>query len=170
MSCTFLFFEEYKNLLLNTGTLSKSQANFVAGSLGGTTSVFFTYPLDCVRARLATQTTTMIGSTINTTTTATMTAATATATTATATATATAACATTIPSIPTHKVSIPTIANKQTHIHNINNHNHHHYQYRGVIDALMTISRTEGVLALYKGLSATIMGVAPYAGLKVRYI
>jgi len=38
--------------------------------------------------------------------------------------------------------------------------------YKGVGDALVTILREEGVHALYRGMSATMMGVAPYAGLK----
>lgn len=38
--------------------------------------------------------------------------------------------------------------------------------YKGVIDALRTIPKQEGFFALYKGMSATMMGVAPYQGLK----
>ncbi|GAB5364260.1 hypothetical protein AAMO2058_000954600 [Amorphochlora amoebiformis] len=38
--------------------------------------------------------------------------------------------------------------------------------YRGVLDALFTISREEGIPALYHGISATMIGVAPYAGIK----
>jgi len=38
--------------------------------------------------------------------------------------------------------------------------------YSGVGDALITITKEEGVTALYRGIFATMMGVAPYAGLK----
>mmetsp|Transcript_13684 Transcript_13684/g.22378 ORF Transcript_13684/g.22378 Transcript_13684/m.22378 type:complete len:295 (-) Transcript_13684:25-909(-) len=38
--------------------------------------------------------------------------------------------------------------------------------YSGVLDALFTIGKEEGVAALYRGLVPTMMGVAPYAGLK----
>lgn len=39
-------------------------------------------------------------------------------------------------------------------------------QYSGVADALRTIAREEGAGALYRGISATMCGVAPYTGLK----
>mmetsp|Transcript_8239 Transcript_8239/g.24738 ORF Transcript_8239/g.24738 Transcript_8239/m.24738 type:complete len:294 (+) Transcript_8239:177-1058(+) len=39
-------------------------------------------------------------------------------------------------------------------------------KYDSLVGALMTISRERGVLALYSGMTATMMGVAPYAGLK----
>jgi hypothetical protein len=39
-------------------------------------------------------------------------------------------------------------------------------QYKNVLDALITIGKTEGIGALYKGMSATMVGVGPYAGLK----
>ncbi|CAI7926622.1 unnamed protein product [Closterium sp. NIES-53] len=35
--------------------------------------------------------------------------------------------------------------------------------YSGMADAFSTIARTEGVLAMYKGLFATLLGIAPYA-------
>jgi solute carrier family 25 (mitochondrial phosphate transporter), member 23/24/25/41 len=37
--------------------------------------------------------------------------------------------------------------------------------YTGVIDALRGIARTEGALALYRGITPTVIGVAPYVGL-----
>lgn len=37
--------------------------------------------------------------------------------------------------------------------------------YTGMTNALVTISRTEGVVALYKGLAPTLVGIAPYAAL-----
>jgi hypothetical protein len=38
--------------------------------------------------------------------------------------------------------------------------------YRGLFDALLTVGRTEGAVALYRGLAATVAGAAPYTGLK----
>jgi len=38
--------------------------------------------------------------------------------------------------------------------------------YRGVGDALFTITKEEGITALYRGIFATMLGVTPYAGLK----
>jgi len=38
-------------------------------------------------------------------------------------------------------------------------------QYKGIVDAWMTIVKTEGVGALFKGVTATVLGVAPYVGL-----
>lgn len=38
-------------------------------------------------------------------------------------------------------------------------------RYTGMTNALVTISRQEGLLALYKGLSPTLIGIAPYAAL-----
>lgn len=38
--------------------------------------------------------------------------------------------------------------------------------YRGMMDALITISKEEGIRALYRGMGATNCGVGPYAGLK----
>lgn len=38
-------------------------------------------------------------------------------------------------------------------------------RYSGMTNAMVTITRTEGVLALYKGLSPTLIGIAPYAAL-----
>lgn len=35
----------------------------------------------------------------------------------------------------------------------------------GIWDALRTIVRTEGVLALYKGLTPTLIGVAPFTAI-----
>ena len=40
------------------------------------------------------------------------------------------------------------------------------HPYSSMSDALMTIGRERGVGALYSGISATILGVAPYAALK----
>ncbi|GAX84833.1 hypothetical protein CEUSTIGMA_g12254.t1 [Chlamydomonas eustigma] len=39
------------------------------------------------------------------------------------------------------------------------------HQYKGAVDAVMTIARTEGALAMYKGLVPTLLGVAPYAAI-----
>ena len=39
-------------------------------------------------------------------------------------------------------------------------------KYTGVGNALVTIAKTSGTRALYRGLTATAMGVAPYTGLK----
>jgi len=38
-------------------------------------------------------------------------------------------------------------------------------KYKGIANAFGTIIKEEGVLALYKGISATLLGVAPYVGL-----
>lgn len=40
------------------------------------------------------------------------------------------------------------------------------YRYRGVFDALVSIPRQEGFRALYRGMSAAVVGVVPYAGIK----
>lgn len=40
------------------------------------------------------------------------------------------------------------------------------HSYTSMLDALMKISRERGVGALYSGISATLLGVTPYAGLK----
>eukprot|EP01026_Neomeris_dumetosa_P014661 TRINITY_DN1537_c0_g1_i6.p1 TRINITY_DN1537_c0_g1~~TRINITY_DN1537_c0_g1_i6.p1 ORF type:complete len:313 (-),score=32.97 TRINITY_DN1537_c0_g1_i6:405-1343(-) len=37
--------------------------------------------------------------------------------------------------------------------------------YNGMVGAFTTVVRTEGVLALYKGLSPTLIGIAPYAAM-----
>jgi solute carrier family 25 phosphate transporter 23/24/25/41 len=39
------------------------------------------------------------------------------------------------------------------------------HQYKGAMDAVMTIWRTEGAMAMYKGLMPTLLGVAPYAAI-----
>uniref|UniRef100_A0A7S0R2M7 Uncharacterized protein n=1 Tax=Chlamydomonas leiostraca TaxID=1034604 RepID=A0A7S0R2M7_9CHLO len=39
------------------------------------------------------------------------------------------------------------------------------HPYKGAVDAVRTIVRTEGVAALYKGLIPTLVGVAPYAAI-----
>eukprot|EP00041_Stephanoeca_diplocostata_P020880 m.477605 g.477605 ORF g.477605 m.477605 type:complete len:300 (+) comp21688_c1_seq25:385-1284(+) len=39
-------------------------------------------------------------------------------------------------------------------------------RYKHMFDALVTVGRTEGTAALYRGLSATVGGAAPYTGLK----
>jgi len=38
-------------------------------------------------------------------------------------------------------------------------------QYKGIVDAWMTIMRSEGIFALFKGITPTVLGVAPYVGL-----
>ena len=53
MSFTFLTYEEYKSRLLSAG-VPKQAATLGAGSLGGVTAVVLTYPLDLVRATMAT--------------------------------------------------------------------------------------------------------------------
>ena len=97
MSLTFLTYEEYKAKLLSTGTVPKQAATMAAGSAAGVTAVVLTYPLDLVRATMAT----------------------------------------------------PAGA--------------HH---TSMFSALMSISRERGIGALYSGVTATCIGVAPYAGLK----
>ncbi|KAJ3097430.1 hypothetical protein HDU97_004878 [Phlyctochytrium planicorne] len=49
----FMAYEQYKDLLMPTKKDETSIKRFVAGSLAGVTSVFFTYPLDILRTRLA---------------------------------------------------------------------------------------------------------------------
>lgn len=39
-------------------------------------------------------------------------------------------------------------------------------QYKNMMDALVTIGKTEGRPSLYRGMAATIAGAAPYTGLK----
>jgi hypothetical protein len=53
MSLTFLTFEEYKVRLLAQG-LPKQASTVAAGSAAGVTAVVLTYPLDLVRATMAT--------------------------------------------------------------------------------------------------------------------
>ena len=95
MSLTFLTFEEYRAKLLAMGA-PKQAATLAAGSLGGVTAVVLTYPLDLVRATMATP-----GS-----------------------------------------------------------------AHTSMSGALVSIYRERGALALYSGVTATCIGVAPYAGLK----
>ena len=38
-------------------------------------------------------------------------------------------------------------------------------QYKGIRDALTSIARKEGIPAMYRGISPTLMGIAPYVGL-----
>lgn len=38
-------------------------------------------------------------------------------------------------------------------------------EFPGAIDAVFTIAKTEGVVAMYKGLVPTLLGVAPYAAI-----
>ncbi|PSC70667.1 mitochondrial substrate carrier [Micractinium conductrix] len=40
-----------------------------------------------------------------------------------------------------------------------------HHGYKGMADGFITVARTEGLLALYKGLIPTLVGIAPYAAL-----
>lgn len=96
MSLTFLTFEEYKASLKKIGA-PKQVATLAAGSLAGVTAVVCTYPLDLVRATMATP----AGS---------------------------------------------------------------HHSSMG--SAMASIYRERGALALYSGVTATCVGVAPYAGLK----
>ena len=96
MALTFLTFEEYKASLLHMG-VPKQAATLTAGSMGGVTAVISTYPLDLVRATMAT----------------------------------------------------PAGA--------------HHHSMGG---ALAAIAKERGPAALYAGVTATCIGVAPYAGLK----
>lgn len=95
MSLTFMTFEEYKAWALERGA-PKQAATLAAGSLAGVTAVVLTYPLDLVRATMAT------------------------------------------PDNP----------------------------HRSMLGALRTIAAERGVGALYNGVGATCLGVAPYAGLK----
>lgn len=39
-------------------------------------------------------------------------------------------------------------------------------QYKNMMDAIITIGKTEGRPSLYRGMAATIAGAAPYTGLK----
>lgn len=39
------------------------------------------------------------------------------------------------------------------------------HPYAGAVDAVVVMTRTEGALALYKGLVPTLVGIAPYAAL-----
>ncbi|KAG1198450.1 hypothetical protein G6F35_012639 [Rhizopus arrhizus] len=49
----FVAYEQYRALLMPTRAHETSLKQFMAGSLAGVTSVFFTYPLDLIRVRLA---------------------------------------------------------------------------------------------------------------------
>ncbi|KAG0291827.1 hypothetical protein BGZ97_005776 [Linnemannia gamsii] len=49
----FMAYEQYRHLLMPTRRDVTPGKKFVAGSLAGVTSVFFTYPLDLIRVRLA---------------------------------------------------------------------------------------------------------------------
>lgn len=95
MSLTFLSYEEYKSSLQRAGA-SKTTCSLLAGSLAGITAVAITYPLDLVRASMATPTST----------------------------------------------------------------------HTSMAGAMRSIVEQRGVGALYSGISATLVGVAPYAGLK----
>lgn len=95
MSLTFMTFEEYKAHSLALGA-PKQVATLVAGSAAGVTAVVLTYPLDLVRATMATP--------------------------------------------------------ENTH--------------KSMLGALRAIGSERGVGALYSGVGATCLGVAPYAGLK----
>lgn len=97
MSLTFLTFEEYKVALNECEIMPKEAATMAAGSAAGVTAVVLTYPLDLVRATMATS------------------------------------------------------------------GGAHH---SSMFSALVTIARERGVGALYSGVTATCIGVAPYAGLK----
>ncbi|KAI8375660.1 mitochondrial carrier domain-containing protein [Choanephora cucurbitarum] len=49
----FVAYEQYRAILMPTRKQETSTKQFIAGSMAGVTSVFFTYPLDLVRVRLA---------------------------------------------------------------------------------------------------------------------
>ncbi|KAI9485677.1 MAG: mitochondrial carrier domain-containing protein [Benjaminiella poitrasii] len=49
----FVAYEQYRAILMPTRAQETSRLQFIAGSLAGVTSVFFTYPLDLIRVRLA---------------------------------------------------------------------------------------------------------------------
>ncbi|TMW61319.1 hypothetical protein Poli38472_012510 [Pythium oligandrum] len=96
----FAVFERMKPLLLTEGETKVSPAKkLVGGAVAGVVSVFFTYPLDFVRARLTVQ------GGLSTT------------------------------------------------------------QYTGIWDALKGIYRSEGIVGMYRGMTPTVIGVAPYVGL-----
>ncbi|CAO3573274.1 unnamed protein product [Mortierella alpina] len=52
----FMAYEQYRNLLMPTRRDETPYRKLVAGSMAGVTSVFFTYPLDLIRVRLAYET------------------------------------------------------------------------------------------------------------------
>ncbi|KAF8944400.1 hypothetical protein BGZ47_004299 [Haplosporangium gracile] len=52
----FMAYEQYRRLLMPTRRDETPGKKFVAGSMAGVTSVFFTYPLDLIRVRLAYET------------------------------------------------------------------------------------------------------------------
>ncbi|KAK3842843.1 MAG: mitochondrial carrier domain-containing protein [Linnemannia gamsii] len=52
----FMAYEQYRSILMPTRRDETSRKKFVAGSMAGVTSVFFTYPLDLIRVRLAYET------------------------------------------------------------------------------------------------------------------
>jgi len=52
----FMAYEQYRNLLMPTRRDETPYKKLVAGSMAGVTSVFFTYPLDLIRVRLAYET------------------------------------------------------------------------------------------------------------------
>jgi len=95
MSLTFLSYEEYKSSIQRAG-FSKTTSSLLGGSLAGVTAVAITYPLDLVRASMATPTST----------------------------------------------------------------------HTSMAGAMRSIVEQRGFGALYSGISATLVGVAPYAGLK----
>ncbi|KAI7902660.1 mitochondrial carrier domain-containing protein [Cokeromyces recurvatus] len=49
----FVAYEQYRAILMPTRAQETPTLQFIAGSLAGVTSVFFTYPLDLIRVRLA---------------------------------------------------------------------------------------------------------------------
>ncbi|KAF9934172.1 hypothetical protein FBU30_003196 [Linnemannia zychae] len=52
----FMAYEQYRSLLMPTRRDETPAKKFIAGSMAGVTSVFFTYPLDLIRVRLAYET------------------------------------------------------------------------------------------------------------------
>ncbi|ABN64770.2 mitochondrial carrier protein [Scheffersomyces stipitis CBS 6054] len=55
-SIKFVAYEQIRNLLIPTDSYETAARRFMAGSLSGLASVFFTYPLDLVRVRMAYET------------------------------------------------------------------------------------------------------------------
>jgi len=52
----FLAYEQIRNVIIPTKARETSVRRFISGSLAGVTSVFFTYPLEVIRVRLAFET------------------------------------------------------------------------------------------------------------------
>jgi solute carrier family 25 (mitochondrial carrier protein), member 16 len=52
----FVAYEQFRHLIIPTGAHETHARRFISGSLAGITSVFFTYPLEVIRVRLAFET------------------------------------------------------------------------------------------------------------------